>query len=309
MNYFDKLRQLIKVYTRTSPSRTFDNSPFDQPVQRIAEAKNDYVFDNIARTLGSSLTRREALIAAATGLTGILLARFGINTAWAATSCICGGLQYDPQSACCTASGIVQKYPIINSSQCPNKVPHIYSCQGNGCGAQGGLHFPHQYGLASFLNACNTHDCCYGTCNSSKSDCDIDFFQAMENECKRAYPYHLFPHILPMCIQAANSYATAVIAFGKGAYDAAQIASCECCGTSTCGGLCTPDSYPCIGINDPVLNCCLNGYSCSGGAAGISKCCAPGDSPASDNFGIVHCCPPGTRGSNRNGGFSCEPFL
>lgn len=122
------------------------------------------------------------------------------------------------QSAC--------EYP--SPSDCPSPTPRPgYVPAANGCGAEGGLSAPDVIGSASFLQACNTHDICYGTCNSVKRDCDQAFLQAMEASCRQQYEGEPLPRA--GCIAVARSYYNAVSLGGSGPYAAAQSNACECC--------------------------------------------------------------------------------
>ena len=82
------------------------------------------IFDNLARSIGNGISRRQTFKLTLSSLAGLALAELGIKTAWAAGTCLCQGLTYDPLTACCTASGVQQKHPLTSVAACPNKVPH-----------------------------------------------------------------------------------------------------------------------------------------------------------------------------------------
>ncbi len=124
---------------------------------------SDKIFDNLARTLGTGLQRRDVFKFALAGVASAALAEFGVKTAWAVQSCQCQGQTYDPTLQCCTPSGVQQKHPVVNLTACTNKVDHPgYTCIPNGCGAEGGPHVPNGFGAASFLSGLNNHDCLSG---------------------------------------------------------------------------------------------------------------------------------------------------
>jgi len=96
-------------------------------------------------------------------------------------------------------------------------------CAPNGCGACDGTQYsdnPTGCDGTSFLDACNAHDSCYGTCGSNKNDCDDTFRYAMEitvcaaSSCKVS------------CVINAETYYYAVASGGGGAYQDAQNCSC-----------------------------------------------------------------------------------
>lgn len=106
----------------------------------------------------------------------------------------------------------------------------------NGCGPEGStLKFPQGVGAADFTAACNAHDICYETCNSTKSACDADLTTAARAACMVAYPRPTGDaqdedrDRRGICLSRARTYGSAVSAWGKAAYDAAQKTACECC--------------------------------------------------------------------------------
>ena len=87
----------------------------------------------------------------------------------------------------------------------------------------------------SFLDACDGHDCCYGTCGSSKLACDAQFCQAMNAKCWSCAWWNAT--LLLHCLHKAQIYCTGVALFGWGPHSNNQTEHCEdCC--------CTPSSTP-----------------------------------------------------------------
>ena len=255
------------------------------------------IFDNVARTLGSPVSRRKALKLAMLGVAGAALADIGVKTAWAAENCLCSGQVYDPVTACCTPSGVQPKHPVANLNACPNKIPHPgHVNTPNGCGAQGGTQYPNRWGLANFRPCCNNHDNCYGSCNSDKGGCDDSFFGCLRDSCADAYPIFLFPALRASCVAAAGAYYGAVSLRGRSAYEAAQRGACDCCGTEACpqtcvGGTCS--SLPACGESGCVCfqtvegtGFCHRGQSC----AGLQTCSSSSQCPSGWACVNVTCC-------------------
>ncbi len=254
-------------------------------------------FDNFMRSVASQATRRDALRVSAQGAFVTFMASLGLRPAYAAADCLCGRQLYDPLTQCCTPTGVQTKSPIADLARCPDRVASpAYSCRPNGCGAEGGQSFPGNYGAASFLGCCDTHDCCYGRCRSDRDGCDSAFLGCMRGSCDRAYPPDIVP--LPggfgsydrnrvnrsLCRGQANSYYAAVQTYvGTNAHNAAQQNGCDCCGPQACpscpGGTCA-SLPPC---QDPGCVCfqtvegrgfCHRGQSCAGlvSCASSSSC-------------------------------------
>jgi hypothetical protein len=266
--------------------------------------ERDKIFDNVARILGSTMPRRKALKLALAGVAGAALLELGIRPAWAIVSCDCNGQSYDTDTSCCTPSGVQQKYPIVDLSACPNKVPHPgFVAVPNGCGPSGGALtpiIPNRFGSADFTQCCNTHDICYGTCNDVKSDCDNSFLACLQGSCRSAYSSK--PVRLRACLSVANIYFRAVSSRGENAYESAQKEACDCCGTQTCGncspGVCgtfticasapgsPPDCY-CFATAEGGGRCsrdffcsstaqCTNSSQCGpGSVCVVNTCCGP----------------------------------
>jgi hypothetical protein len=268
MSIFNKIRWYISNAAQDSSVNNFENKSSSQRTDQVDKLSQDNLFDNLARSMAGSLTRRDALKIAVTGLTGIALSKLGINNSWALNPCSCNGVTYDINISCCTPTGIVPKFPITDLSKCPDKVRNpYYTCISNGCGAQGGIRFPSSFGLANFLDACNEHDCCWGRCNSNRSACDENFHFKLREACL----VHQFYPLLEQCLVVAQIYYEAVASrFGNSPYENAQKGACHCCNNSSpCNlvkcldGYC-PDGYYCWGIyNGTHPVCCSNvGFHC-----------------------------------------------
>lgn len=257
-------------------------------------------FDDLARSAGSNVSRRGALKITALGLAGLTLYRLGWPNAWAAGNCLCNGIVYDSDSGCCTAHGVVQKNPIANLADCPNKVKNAtHVCSPNGCGGEGGYQPPQGFFKANFMPACNTHDCCYDTCNGDKAACDNAFLAALQASCQAAYPGTgvLDGIKRSSCLSAASTYYDFVHAFGQKYFDQAQRQACDCCGQQNCatcaGGVC--GALPaCAGGGDCVCfttpqgdGACIHGDT---PCAGAQVCASNSDCPPGYGCAATNCC-------------------
>lgn len=139
----------------------------------------------------------------------------------------------------CSSNSLAQQceYPIVDLSACQRRTERAgHTPTVNGCGPEGSsLKFPQGVGLADFTAPCNAHDVCYETCNSDKARCDAALAETARAECLRAYPRPA-PGVedeawgsRATCMSRARKYGSAVSAFGKAAYEAAQKLACECC--------------------------------------------------------------------------------
>lgn len=100
-----------------------------------------------------------------------------------------------------------------------------YTPSPNGCGSAGGPPVPdNPTGCSdtSFLDACNAHDTCYGTCGNNKDICDSGFLDAMLAVCMESSCAYA-------CSEAAYGYYDAVHNYGSSAYESAQVEACACC--------------------------------------------------------------------------------
>jgi hypothetical protein len=136
---------------------------------------------------------------------------------------------YNPKTQCCTEYGIEPKYPIRYYGRCEKtRVPRAgYKPTSNGCGPAGGPKVPNGFGKASFLDACNKHDRCYGTCRSNRRLCDERFGRRLRRACTNTYGEGTRKRA--RCLDRAESYHDAVIALGSVAYADAQSEACQCC--------------------------------------------------------------------------------
>ena len=120
--------------------------------------------------------------------------------------------------------------PVSDAEDCPNnRVPkQNHTPATNGCGPQAGVDFvPDDFGDYSFTGPCNGHDVCYGTCGSSKAQCDDQFFDDMVEVCQNTT--FALSSDRSACIRNATIYATAVASFADGAYADGQVEGCDCC--------------------------------------------------------------------------------
>lgn len=92
----------------------------------------------------------------------------------------------------------------------------------NGCGPSS---FPITGPDFSFEECCGFHDVCYGTCLSSKIQCDNDFYNCMICSCRDAYDS---PFTENLCEEVACSYFQAVDEFGCSAFYSSQNRACMC---------------------------------------------------------------------------------
>jgi hypothetical protein len=295
-----RLRKYVAARDISAHESTVDNLV---STRQGGSLSSEDLFDNLARSMAGSLSRRDVLKTAVAGLAGIALAKLGIKTAWAGANCLCNGTPYDPNLACCTPTGVVQKNPIADLTRCPGKVPtnppHI--CRPNGCGGSGGIGVPDSFLAADFLPSCNNHDCCYDSCNSVKATCDTDFQTSLRTACTTAYPGagRLDSIRREMCLSTANTYFNFVDSRGQPYYDAAQRQSCDCCGPNPCttpcaGGAC--GNLPRCSANNPDCLCfttpegdgaCIPG---STPCRGLRPCTSSADCPPGYGCAVTSCC-------------------
>lgn len=263
--------------------------------------ENQTRFDNIARSLAGSGSRRSALRALVSGFGGIVLSGLGIKGAWAAANCLCNNRVYDSDTACCTPSGIVAKHPIADLNACANRVANAnHTCTPNGCGGAGAsVNPPQSYFGVSFVPACNAHDCCYDKCKSSKTGCDTAFQADMVAICNAAFPGTGWGQSIKRggCTSQAGIYHSFVASKGQQYYDQAQRESCDCCGPETCrtcaGGSCGA-LPPCAGGGDCVCfttpqgqGVCIHGNT---PCAGLQSCGSNADCPPGYGCAATSCC-------------------
>ena len=103
----------------------------------------------------------------------------------------------------------------------------------NGCGPAGWksliipdkIVFVPRIGWISFTPACDIHDICYGTCGSSKSDCDFALRLNAISICQRIP--QTFKGEREACFSAAENFFLAVSKAGGSAFDVAQDEHCK----------------------------------------------------------------------------------
>jgi hypothetical protein len=268
-------------------------------------------FDDFVRSIGSQATRRGVLKASLYGVATLCLNGLGLKHAFAAASCLCDRELYDSATQCCTPTGVQTKYPAADLARCPNKTQVPGTIAVNGCGAAGGQSFPNSFfGTASFLNCCNNHDTCYGTCHrdNAKNGCDGAMQSCMNASCDAAYPPSFVD--VPLvgrvdtnkikrgtCHSTASAYFAGVQTerWGVPAYNAAQRGACQCCGDEPCrtcpGGTC--GALP--SCQDPGCVCfqtiegtgfCHLPQSCTG----LASCASSANCPAGWACVSVTCC-------------------
>merc|ERR1712130_524082 len=102
-----------------------------------------------------------------------------------------------------------------------------YTPTANGCGPSA---FPLAGPSFSFLECCNQHDYCYGTCGKTKSQCDADFYACTDCSCEAAYDNFLEQDA---CEEVACAYFQAVDDFGCYSYTEGQKGACSCSGSKS----------------------------------------------------------------------------
>jgi hypothetical protein len=234
------------------------------------------IFDDITRTAAVGVPRRSVLKLFALAATSSVLMKVGIRPAWAVTTCRCGGAPlgtgqaccrvggagtpYDTAVQCCTPVGVQPKHPIVDLAACPNRVPHPgHVPTSNGCGGAGFPLPPVVPFVQLFTPCCDTHDFCYGTCNSDKGTCDSNFLSCMQNRCVNTYLFTFPPNLtqLSSCLAASYAFYGAVSLAGGSFYDNAQKDACDCCaGDAPC---CPAGQVMCGDL------CCDPGQTCSSG--------------------------------------------
>ena len=231
--------------------------PTREPAAGPGYRNDGAAFDAIARTAGGRVTRRRALRLAA-GAFAASVAPWSVFRAVAARAGVIGIRGTCPQPAtqvsCNPGEQRATWTPSCNNADnypIPSGRPSTF----NGCGPESGIDL-RWFGtreppdrppwLADFANACNHHDCCYGTCGKSKAECDSTFFEELLGACG-LNPANLVSGIGAMyCAQIAGIYFAAVAGGGADAYQAAQQDACDCC-VNTCQGVTCGDFQRCVG--------------------------------------------------------------
>jgi group XII secretory phospholipase A2 precursor (PLA2G12) len=260
--------------TKSQPERS-------DPTARGVSLTNDDAFDNIIRSAGATISRRDSIRVALSGFAALVMWRSGIRDASAqVTDCLCNGQTYKPATQCCISIDegdfVVQKNPIANLSQCPDRVAHPgHTCLPDGCGsATDGSNqwVPNSFLGAPFGGCCNNHDCCYDRCNSTKSTCDTTFGGCLLSSC--ASTFSSIPVLAAECAAVSGIYysAVALTTNGQNAFGASQQLSCDCCGTAPC-------MQTCQGGNCGAFSSCNNDCGVCFQSTDGSGACSPGDNP------------------------------
>lgn len=248
-------------------------------------------FDRLARAAARGTSRRETLKLAA-GVTAT-----AIVASWVRPS---SGVAFGGDPGC---AGTRTFY----SEGCADPVAKLnHTPAFNGCGPQNGVNFVPQspLGVATFTKACDQHDICYGTCNSSKANCDFTFFDDMAAICHAEYPpfgglFNAIGH--SYCLSLAQDYTAAVMLGAGSAFQDGQSEGCDCCedcpgSQAQCGGKCCQAGQVCS--NGACCSQCDPGYikcsypapvgtcdyGCCNGLNGKGVCCPKAN-------GIPRCCP------------------
>jgi hypothetical protein len=221
-------------------------------------------FDNLGRLAASGVSRRQllrnALALAVTSAFSSWL--FAGGTARAGTVGKVGDCPTPTAGTC--PNGTVPYSPT-----CSHKIPNGTASSYNGCGPESGIDIRYAvYGplgvalppikaeppdnpfwLGNFVNACNAHDCCYGTCGADKARCDSDFRSGLHAACAaggastKAVRGVLGATLGIFCDALAETYYAAVAGGGAAAFEQGQAEVCDCCCDGTCPEPCGPDGY------------------------------------------------------------------
>ena len=149
--------------------------------------------------------------------------QYGDGTSCKKSCCNSWDCEYCDGSGCSPCLRKAANYQEL--MQCSRVPDPDYTPSPNGCGPEGGPSVPdNPTGCSdtSFLGACNAHDICYGTCNSSRAVCDNDFLNAMLEVC-------MWSSCAYRCSQFAYAYYGTVNNWGQAAYESAQVNACACC--------------------------------------------------------------------------------
>ena len=108
--------------------------------------------------------------------------------------------------------------PEDHTNGCSNPMPWLDADNPAGCTGEGND--------TSFLDACNDHDICYGTCNSFFSICNGDFGDDMDAVCEALDDHE--SECYDDCVWWADKYEWAVDTYGASYYNSAQVDACVC---------------------------------------------------------------------------------
>ncbi|HEV7399762.1 MAG TPA: hypothetical protein VGN84_05775 [Solirubrobacterales bacterium] len=191
-----------------------------------------------------------------------------------------------PKQQACGQGMTLGEWTLACTSPAPNGTRAAF----NGCGPEKWNHLStplktlaktadHPTLLTSFTSACNAHDCCYGTCGSSKETCDKQIRSDLVKACIKSKGALLTLFGGPVlylsyeayCNTVANTYYEAIANTkqGRDAFTAAQEKVCGCCEEekqSKPGGRCE-DNADCAAGQE----CC--GEMCFDPA--VAQCCNP----------------------------------
>jgi hypothetical protein len=219
-------------------------------------------FDSLARLAADGrlsrrqLAKRALAIAVASSFTPFVLRISGANAG------VIGKIGDCPSQS---AGSCPPNYKLsAYTPGCANKIPNGTTSTYNGCGPEAGIdlrkvfdhtgvpHFKFEppddpLWLGNFVNACINHDCCYGTCGASKTQCDNNFRSELHSVCQDTNSSSgvLDTALLFYCSAIAEQYYDAVAndPQGQAAFDSGQAEVCNCC-VPACDGTCNP---PCTG--------------------------------------------------------------
>ncbi len=145
--------------------------------------------------------------------------------------------QYDPKTQCCsTRLGVNSKRGDWTWAACEeSRVPRPgHRPTSNGCGTKSvkvSDTWPEKGkcagARAKWVQACNRHDVCYGTCQKQKDGCDSKFCNALDAACDAAFSKS--STCRAKCKSRAADYCAGVKLVGQEAYKRAQKEACLCC--------------------------------------------------------------------------------
>lgn len=217
----------------------------------LCDGTMDDAFDSLAKLAAEGRLSRRQLVRRAVGLAVAVWLAPWLGRIGAARAGVVGKVGDCPAQPAGSCSAATMPY----SATCAQKVANGTTSSYNGCGPEAGIdlrqifdHFgvPHSQleppdnplWLGNFVDACNGHDCCYGTCGSDKAQCDDAFRSGLHAACNQAHPN---PGILGTalafyCNEIAEQYYKAVAQGGDAAFQSGQAEVCDCC----CDGTCNP---------------------------------------------------------------------
>ena len=279
------------------------------PTSARSGASPEPLIDALAQLAARSVSRRRALKLAAVGLLANLMPsvqraaatltappRTAVPTSTAHPARIYDcppGPSYRP-SDCSGRPLEIKSYEELR--KCPHVVNHpAYEPVCNGCGNRAlektvpAAVKDHPAGF-HFVDPCNAHDKCYGTCGSNRHACDVEFLDHMFDKCPYCHDPHasFFQQIAcGACAAIALGYFDLVNSgLGTSAYQDAQVEACSCCRVVI--GVCTGawDGYDCPDSGVTPAEICaskapctqvMNAHKGSDSNCTYFSCCMPGD--------------------------------